>query len=215
LASEGKAFLAAHALLVGDGPVGQLVREKTDAVQEVVDVAARVGVAGPALNDMQVAAGVLPGEGRNLYSTAIALQDALSPLAGSGQFLRGAILPALGVAILALVSFAILNIVSVRRRIRTAEERDAKQQTAILNLLDEISTLADGDLTVKATVSEEFTGTIADSINQTVDTLRGLVGTINETAVEISAAATSTAETAQAMQHASDSQALEIVEITK
>jgi methyl-accepting chemotaxis protein len=44
--------------------------------------------------------------------------------------------------------------------------------------------LADGDLTVQATVSEDFTGAIADSINYSIDQLRQLVSTINQTAVQ-------------------------------
>lgn len=215
IGAEAEALLAGHGQLVGEGPVGSYLGEQSNRIESLFETAQRIAGVGPALDQMQVAAGVLPGEGRNLYSTAIALQDALMPLAGSGEFLRVAILPALGVAVAALILYVILNVFSVRRRIRAAESKDSRQQTAILSLLDEISTLADGDLTVRATVSEEFTGTIADSINQTVDTLLSLVGTINETAVDISAAATSTAETAQAMQHASDSQALEIVEITR
>ena len=54
-----------------------------------------------------------------------------------------------------------------------------RNQQAILRLLDELSSLADGDLTVQATVTEDITGAIADSINYAVDALRGLVTTIN------------------------------------
>jgi twitching motility protein PilJ len=213
LGREAEALVATHAALEGDGPVGQFVRDNGALVAEVADHARALAKAGPALEQMQAAAGVLPGEGRNLYSSAIALEDALAPLAGSGSFLRIAILPALGVAILALILYAITSVVTVRRRVRRAEERDREQQAAILSLLDEIATLADGDLTVRASVTADFTGAIADSVNYTVDTLRSLVGTINETAVEISAAATSTQETAGLMQNASESQAQDVVEI--
>ena len=214
LGKEGKAFKSTHATLVGDGPVGSLLRENNATVDEVADAASSLAEDGDALNGMQVAAGVLPGEGRNLYSTAIALEDGLGPLAGSGSLLRVLILPALAIAALALIAYAVLNIVSVRRRIVRAEENDRKQQAAILGLLDEISTLADGDLTVRANVTGDFTGAIADSINQTIDTLRGLVGTINETVGEISAAATSTQETAGLMLAGSETQAQEVVEIS-
>ena len=60
-------------------------------------------------------------------------------------------------------------------------------QEAILRLLDELGDLADGDLTIQTTVTEDFTGAIADSINFTIDQLRSLVSTINETAVQVSA----------------------------
>ncbi|EQD31195.1 twitching motility protein PilJ, partial [mine drainage metagenome] len=92
---------------------------------------------------------------------------------------------ALAVAAAALLGAAIVLAGRIDRKVRdqrlTAEtqrkENDRNQQ-AILRLLDELSSLADGDLTVQATVTEEITGAIADSINYAVDALRGLVTTI-------------------------------------
>jgi twitching motility protein PilJ len=214
LGTEGKALASTHAALVGEGPVGSLLAEHNAEVQAVSEAAASLAGAGRALNDMQVAAGVVPGEGRNLQSTAYALEDALGPLAGSGGFLRIAILPALGVAVASLLLYVLLNVLAVRRRVKRSDENRERQEQAILSLLDEIQTLSDGDLTVRASVTGEFTGTIADSINQTVDTLRTLVGTINETVGEISAAVASTQETATLMLSGSESQAQEVVEIS-
>lgn len=90
---------------------------------------------------------------------------------------------------------------------RGSEDRD---QDAILRLLDEIGGLADGDLTAQATVTEDFTGAIADSINYAIDQLRGLVGTINTMAVKVSRSAQSTQTTAMQLAEASDQQAQEI-----
>lgn len=93
-----------------------------------------------------------------------------------------------------------------------AEEEQANQrnQQAILRLLDELGDLADGDLTVETTVTEDFTGAIADSINFTIDQLRSLVSTINETAVKVTGAAQETQSTAKHLAEASDHQAQEI-----
>jgi twitching motility protein PilJ len=63
-----------------------------------------------------------------------------------------------------------------------------KNQTAILRLMNELQEVADGDLTVQATVSEDMTGAIADSVNYTVEELRTLVGRINVTAESVSSA---------------------------
>jgi twitching motility protein PilJ len=76
--------------------------------------------------------------------------------------------------------------------------------------LDELADLADGDLTTTATVTEDFTGAIADSINFTIDQLRILVARINETAVNVSAAAQETQQTALHLAEASEHQAQEI-----
>lgn len=213
LVEEIKALIAAHNQLEGDGPVGTRLREERQPVDVLAGIGEQLAAAGPTLGEMQLAAAVLPGDSKNLLSAAKLLEGELGPLSGAGQFKHSLILPALGVAIAALLLFVFTSIISVRGRIRRAEENDRKQQAAILSLLDEMGTLADGDLTVHANVTADFTGAIADSVNSTVDTLRGLVGTINETAVELGAAATSTQETATQMQAASETQASDVVQI--
>ncbi|MFO6385177.1 chemotaxis protein, partial [Pseudomonas aeruginosa] len=68
---------------------------------------------------------------------------------------------------LALASIILIGLVMVRetnRRLAETAEKNDRNQAAILRLLDEIADLADGDLTVAATVTEDFTGAIADSI---------------------------------------------------
>ena len=113
----------------------------------------------------------------------------------------------------ALASIILIGLVNMREtRVRLAETADTNErnQTAILRLLDEIGDLADGDLTAEATVTEDFTGAIADSINFTIDQLRDLVGTINGTAVQVAAAAQETQSTAIHLAEASEHQAQEI-----
>ncbi|WP_018623443.1 methyl-accepting chemotaxis protein [Kangiella aquimarina] len=90
------------------------------------------------------------------------------------------------------------------------KEENARNQEAIIRLLDEIDSLADGDLTVKATVTEDFTGAIADSFNLTIDQLRGVVGAINEAVDQVSKSAEETQQTSTALAEASRQQAQEI-----
>ncbi len=114
---------------------------------------------------------------------------------------------------LALAAIILIGLVMVRetnRRLASTAEKNERNQTAILRLLDEIADLADGDLTVAATVTEDFTGAIADSINYSIDQLRDLVATINSTAVQVAAAAQETQSTAMHLAEASEHQAQEI-----
>ena len=114
---------------------------------------------------------------------------------------------------LALGSIILIGLVMVRetnRRLASTAEKNERNQTAILRLLDEIADLADGDLTVAATVTEDFTGAIADSINYSIDQLRDLVETINQTAVQVAGAAQETQATAMHLAEASEHQAQEI-----
>lgn len=117
----------------------------------------------------------------------------------------------LGALILAtIILIALVNMRDTRRRLQETAEKNERNQTAILRLLDEIGDLADGDLTAEATVTEDFTGAIADSINFTIDQLRDLVGTINNSAVQVSSAAQDTQSTATHLAEASEHQAQEI-----
>lgn len=66
-----------------------------------------------------------------------------------------------------------------------AEEENNRNQTAILRLMDELQNVSEGDLTQEATVTEDITGAIADSINSTVEELRALVGSVQEAADKV------------------------------
>ncbi|QEY17436.1 methyl-accepting chemotaxis protein [Cellvibrio sp. KY-GH-1] len=118
------------------------------------------------------------------------------------------VLAALGLGALFFLGFNQYR--GARKRADETAETNERNQTAILRLLDELADLADGDLTTTATVTEDFTGAIADSINFTIDQLRILVARINETAVNVSAAAQETQQTALHLAEASEHQAQEI-----
>jgi len=97
-----------------------------------------------------------------------------------------------------------------------SQRKDAERnQEAILRLLDELSSLADGDLTVQATVAEDMTGAIADSINYAVEALRGLVTTINGSAIQLDGAARQTTALAAHLAKASSAQSKQIGSATE
>jgi twitching motility protein PilJ len=97
-----------------------------------------------------------------------------------------------------------------RKRAKDAQELNDRNQMAILRLLDEMGSLADGDLTVNATVSEDVTGAIADSINFAIEALRSLVKTINDASVGVASAAQEAQATALHLAEASEHQAHQI-----
>jgi twitching motility protein PilJ len=113
-------------------------------------------------------------------------------------------LAALGLAVVLVVS--LWRGEEARRHATEHARQNERNQKAILRLLDELGSLADGDLTVQATVTEDITGAIADSINYAIEALRGLVATLNETAIKVDAAAKQTQATATHMADASDTQ---------
>jgi twitching motility protein PilJ len=115
-----------------------------------------------------------------------------------------------GVIIVILAAFGFLATTNTSSRLKLEERTNERNQMAILRLLDELSDLADGDLTAKATVSEDFTGAIADSVNFTIDALRILVSRINDTAVQVNSSAQGAQVTALNLAEAAEHQAQEI-----
>ncbi len=99
-------------------------------------------------------------------------------------------------------------------RSRQIQEENERNQMAILRLLDELGDLAEGDLTVSATVSEDFTGAIADSVNFAIDQLRQLVMVINNTAEQVSQSSERTQLKAVELAEASEHQAQEIAGVS-
>lgn len=101
-----------------------------------------------------------------------------------------------------------------RANLRSQEISNESNQEAILRLLDEISDLGEGDLTVRATVSEDFTGAIADSINFAVEQLRKLVARVASTAESVAAASSETRATSMRLSEASEHQAEQVTKAT-
>lgn len=137
---------------------------------------------------------------------------------GVGGLLPGFLMTSwipVGLMLLAIVLVAALVILNVRmatfeRLAHDQGEQNERNQQAILRLLDEMGSLADGDLTVEATVTEDITGTIADSFNYAIEELRKLVATVNETAIMVDSAAKQTESAATHMSRAADNQTKEI-----
>ena len=93
-----------------------------------------------------------------------------------------------------------------------AERTNKQNQEAILRLMNEMGSLADGDLTVRATVTEDITGAIADSVNYTIEELRVLVGRINSAAAQVTTATESAQQTSVKLLQAAEKQSREIQE---
>ena len=105
-------------------------------------------------------------------------------------------------------------IMRIKRQFLDIDEQNRRNQQAILLLLDEMTNLAEGDLTVHTTVTEDITGAIADSVNYSIDALRNLVTTINETAVQVSHSAVQTQDITRHLTDSSQIQSREIASAT-
>ena len=127
------------------------------------------------------------------------LQGQISSHSGVGLGSLATLIAAALVALLCAAALARLQLKDSQQRQAVAEdqrqdaksqEQDAKRvndanQAAILRLMNELQMVAEGDLTQQATVTEDITGAIADSVNYTVEELRLLVGNVQSTATRV------------------------------
>src|SRR5690554_3651316 len=117
-------------------------------------------------------------------------------------------------AVLFALFLAFQPLSDIKQTMNEMELQNRHNQDAILRLLDEMGDLADGDLTVSATVTEDITGAIADSVNYTIDALRSLVTQINSTTLQVASAAQETQATALHLTDASEHQAQQISDVS-
>ncbi|MBE9549760.1 MAG: type IV pili methyl-accepting chemotaxis transducer N-terminal domain-containing protein [Proteobacteria bacterium] len=118
-------------------------------------------------------------------------------------------------AVALLMLLGISQIGATRRRAQKDTLENKRNQEAIFSLLDEMSSLAEGDLTVQATVTEDITGAIADSVNFAVESLRDLVMDINDTAKTVANSAQETRATTNVLAESSIAQEKQIGSATE
>ena len=181
------------------------------AIEEQVN---RISASASALSGLGTASQRLTTLAGSLYDSAFSRSSS-----AAGGSLANPLIPiaCLGVALLMLGGLVAVHSKTAvfERTSKVQAEQNERNQQAILRLLDELGSLADGDLTVEATVTEDITGAIADSINYAIEKLRELVATINETAIMVDSAAKQTESTAGHMARAAETQSIEIKAATE
>jgi twitching motility protein PilJ len=144
---------------------------------------------GPILRELQKlvsarqAGAQLVSASEQLQASVGRLQEGLQAEKPVVSLIAVVVLSVLLLLTLAIMAFAFLA--DTRRSAAEAEAENKRNQEAILRLLNEMGDLADGDLTIRAQVTEDITGAIADSMNYTIDELRTLVTGVNNAAIQV------------------------------
>ena len=202
----------------GTGGIGKLAGKSLQSkVQKIAllfsrisDNAGSIVENSEELTSIQAAAAEITGQSEALFDAADNLKEVLA-ISAEGRLVSNKLAYTMGaLALLILFWMAFEAWRNQRRHSRQIENENTTNQEAIMRLLDEIGDLAEGDLTVRTTVAEDFTGSIADSINVTVDSLRGLVKTINDTSTQLSVSVQETEEVARQLSSASKRQSEDI-----
>jgi twitching motility protein PilJ len=165
------------------GQLSALYTQLSDKVRTAISSADRLRTAREAAAALAVAGDKVYAR----FESRVGAATTASGVLGGGAVTMGLLI----FGIVALGLAALLHSMSgnIRKQVEMQTSKNERNQEAILRLLDELSSLADGDLTVQATVTEDITGAIADSINYAIEALRELVTTINDSAVSLDAAA--------------------------
>ena len=164
----------------------------------------------PELFLVRSASGIIFSDAQQLLQQTSILQDTFEETSQS-RFVDETFVVIIGInAFIALILVGVSTNRTTRQRLTETQARNEANEKAIMRLLNEMEDLADGDLTVSATVTEDFTGTIANSINYSIEQLRALVNTINQTAVEVDHSAQETRSTVMELAQAAENQAREI-----
>lgn len=154
-------------------------------------------------------------DSRDVFEQSAGLKSAIAALPQTRIWpsqTAGALGLVLMVTIVWILMYSFLS--AERRRAKAAAKSNKRNQDAILKLLDEMSALADGDLTVQASVTNDITGAIADSVNFAIEQLRELVKGIKYTAQEVAGSALKTRSITSDLAAAAVGQAKQVGEAT-
>ncbi len=195
---------------VTDPEARKSLEEVTELFDFVSGSVKEIFEASPALSKARVATKAILEDSPLLLESISRVTDDIATLPSTRPVNNMVLLIVGGSALVLLLLIGIQVNQVTNRRLKQTGETNERNQNAILRLLDELADLADGDLTTTATVTEDFTGAIADSINYTIDQLRILVSRINETSARVVTSSSETQQTALHLAEASEHQAQEI-----
>jgi len=155
-------------------------------------------------------------DSRDVFNQAANLKNAIAELPQT-RLWPSQTAAAIGLAVMVSVVWILVYsfLSAERRRAKIAARANKKNQAAIMKLLDEMSSLADGDLTVQASVTDDITGAIADAVNFAIEQLRELVKGIKFTAQEVASSAMQTRKSTSELAKAAAAQAEQVGTATK
>ena len=172
--------------------------------------------ASPALGEIAQASGLILDAAASLLQSSSVVSDEISALADNYEkrplSTAFTTLGAIAVVLFMLFGLGLQLYFNTRRNLVLTESTNERNQEAILRLLNEIADLGEGDLTVQATVTEDFTGAIADSINYAIEQLRELVSRVASTAESVATSSNETRATSLRLSEASEHQAVQVAD---
>jgi twitching motility protein PilJ len=207
---QGSATLGLAA--VGDANAREKLLELAEVFSRFEKQANHILKSMPQLVEAKRAAREIFDESEQLLTLTQRVTERYQGL-GSGFFLFLAIVASL-IALASLMLLGVLNLQAAQQRAEEAAQENQRNQDAILRLLNEMGDLAEGDLTVQATVTEDITGAIADSVNYAIEELRMLVQGINRASEQVTQTTSEARSSSEQLLAAAEQQSQQISETT-
>ncbi|WP_019025274.1 MULTISPECIES: methyl-accepting chemotaxis protein [unclassified Thioalkalivibrio] len=195
---------------VDDARVQAFLQESATVFIAFSEAVAGVLEASSAVLEVSAAASSIEASSAGMLDVTSALESGIAREADSLSSIAAVGYATGGLAFLLLIALGLLLHRDTRRELAQTEAQNERNNMAIVQLLDEMANLADGDLTVNATVSEDFTGAIADSMNFAIENLRSLVSTINKASADINDSSSATRSQVLGLAEKSEEQVREI-----
>ncbi|MDR2506673.1 MAG: methyl-accepting chemotaxis protein [Candidatus Accumulibacter sp.] len=194
----------------GDAELTRLLSAIAENTKEYEDIRNILQNSGENITNARLACQLVLRDSENLLQLIAELSMAYEESSTTWAALIGIVLAAV-----TLVSLYLLALVFKRdetRRREASEAENRKNQEAIEHLLNDMELIADGDLTVRAVVSHDLTGSIADAINYTIEELRTLITEINRATEHVTRSVAQAQYISNELLMATDQQSKEIVE---
>ncbi|OYY95083.1 MAG: hypothetical protein B7Y41_05915 [Hydrogenophilales bacterium 28-61-23] len=207
---QGSATLGVAA--VGDADAREKLLELGDVFGRFEKQANHILKSMPQLVEAKRAAREIFDESEQLLTLTQRVTERYQTM-GSNLILVMAIVFSLS-ALGSLLMLGMINVQTAQRRAEEAALENQRNQDAILRLLNEMGDLAEGDLTVQATVTEDITGAIADSVNYAIEELRLLVQGINRAAEQVNQTTSDARLSSEQLLSAAEQQSQQIGETT-
>ncbi|MGV6817034.1 MAG: methyl-accepting chemotaxis protein [Thiotrichales bacterium] len=200
---------------VGITKVRDILEGVVSRFGDIADNASILLDVAPDLYQINESVDALEAQGRELFDSTSRLEATIAEVNKANDFwsLLGFIFGGVALLTFFLLLFAVYRV--TRQQLQNTQEANSRNQKAILTLLDEMATLADGDLTVTATVTEDITGAIADSVNYAIEALRSLVQTIDTSAEKVADTSSQARDSSLRLAAASSKQAQKIESVSE
>ncbi|MDH5256737.1 MAG: methyl-accepting chemotaxis protein [Gammaproteobacteria bacterium] len=190
------------------------IKELIFAFETIEELIARVNESSIRLIQAHLATDKILNNSDNLLASVNTLIDGYHADTPESRNVTILIYSLQGISLVTLIALILSLNNKTRTQLVSEEETNKETIQAIIKLQNEIAPIANGDLTIQASVEPGITESISKTMNISISSLRQLVRNIGIMTVQVSETAEETQATAIHLAKASDTQAQQLGNVT-